>query len=150
MKKYYFLLVQLLNVTFHSHRWHVQSRLPVSPLEERLHESSWLPRRLGRVPRPPVASRSPIGTVPEPSLYVRSGVTRNPLSCLSVSCRSSVWCVKSHKISKPIFASNRLPLAPSRRPAKPISLDFSRTPTCAPFMPSASPSCPRTSSWPGV
>merc|ERR1712141_954247 len=38
---------------------------------------------------------------------------------------------------------------PCRRPARPTWLGCSRTPTCAPSTPSVSPSCPRTSSWPG-
>ena len=36
-----------------------------------------------------------------------------------------------------------------RRPARLTWSGCSRTPTCAPSTPSASPSCPRTSSWPG-
>ena len=36
-----------------------------------------------------------------------------------------------------------------RRPARPTWSVCSRTPTCAPSTPSVSPSCPRTSSWPG-
>ena len=36
-----------------------------------------------------------------------------------------------------------------RRPARPTWLGCSRTLTCAPSTPSVSPSCPRTSSWPG-
>uniref|UniRef100_A0A8C9PU61 Histone H2A/H2B/H3 domain-containing protein n=1 Tax=Spermophilus dauricus TaxID=99837 RepID=A0A8C9PU61_SPEDA len=37
---------------------------------------------------------------------------------------------------------------PFQRPARPTWWGCSRTPTCAPSTPSASPSCPRTSSWP--
>uniref|UniRef100_A0A8D2DB41 Histone H2A/H2B/H3 domain-containing protein n=1 Tax=Sciurus vulgaris TaxID=55149 RepID=A0A8D2DB41_SCIVU len=36
---------------------------------------------------------------------------------------------------------------PFQRPARPTWWGCSRTPTCAPSTPSASPSCPRTSSW---
>merc|ERR1739845_273483 len=38
---------------------------------------------------------------------------------------------------------------PFRRPARRTWWGCSRTPTCAPSTPSVSPSCPRTSSWPG-
>merc|ERR1711910_302363 len=37
----------------------------------------------------------------------------------------------------------------ARRPARRTWWGCSRTPTCAPSTPSVSPSCPRTSSWPG-
>uniref|UniRef100_A0A8C8BY93 Core Histone H2A/H2B/H3 domain-containing protein n=1 Tax=Oncorhynchus tshawytscha TaxID=74940 RepID=A0A8C8BY93_ONCTS len=38
----------------------------------------------------------------------------------------------------------------SRRPARHTLLVCLRTPTCAPSMPSVSPSCPKTSNWPVV
>uniref|UniRef100_A0A3B5Q0N6 Histone H3.3 n=1 Tax=Xiphophorus maculatus TaxID=8083 RepID=A0A3B5Q0N6_XIPMA len=43
-----------------------------------------------------------------------------------------------------------LALCSRRRPARPTWWVCSRTPTCAPSMPSGSPSCPKTSSWPAV
>merc|ERR1711944_106534 len=105
--------------------WLVRSRPPVNPQEARPQGSSWPPRLPGSLRHPPEVSRSPIGTGPAQSLYVRSGVTRSPPSCSSASCPSRGW------------------------PGRPTWLVCLRTPTCAPSTPSVSPSCPRTSSWPG-
>ena len=52
------------------------------------------------------------------------------------------------RTSRPTCDSRALPSWPSRRPARLTSSVCSRTPTCAPSMPSVSPSCPRISSLP--
>merc|ERR1712088_1085043 len=113
-------------------RWLVRSRPPVNRQEARPQGSSWPPRLPGSLRHPPEVSRSPIATGPAQSLSVRSGVTRSPPSCSSASCGSSPP-----------------PSVPCRRLARPTWLVCLRTPTCAPSTPSVSPSCPRTSSWPG-
>ncbi|CAP39585.2 Protein CBG23442 [Caenorhabditis briggsae] len=113
-------------------------------------ESSWPPRLPANRPQLPEESRSHIVTAQEPSLFVRSDVTRSPLSSLSASCHSSVLFVRSPRISRLTFASN-LPLSwLFKSPLRLTSSDFSRTPTCAPSTPSESPSCQRTSNWPDV
>lgn len=95
-------------------KWHVPSRPLVNPLEAKLLASNWPPRQPVNLRPPPVAWRSPIVIVPELLLCVRSVVTRSRPSCSSASCRSSVWCVKLHRISRPICVSSRQPLAPFR------------------------------------
>ena len=93
-------------------------------------------------------SRNRIVTGLVQSLFVRSVVTRNPPSCWSASCPSSVLCEKSLRISKPICVS-RAPLWwLFKKLAKLTLLVCLKTLTCAPSTPSASPSCPRTFSWP--
>lgn len=62
-------------------RWLVPSRPLASRPEERRQGSSWQPRLPARVHRLPEESRSPIVTGPEPSLFVRSVVTRSRPSC---------------------------------------------------------------------
>ena len=126
--------------------WHVPSRPPVSPLEERLHENSSPPRQRERARRPPVEWRNLTGTDLELSLSVRSVATRNPLSCWSASCPSSAWSVRSLRTSRPTCASRAPPWWPFRRPAKLTWSVSLKTRTCAPSTPSESPSCPRTSS----
>ena len=82
------------------------------------------------------------------SLFVRSVVTRNPPSCWSASCPSIVLCEKSLRILRPICVS-RAPLWwLFKKLARLTLLVCLKTPTCAPSTPSASPSCPRTFSWP--
>merc|ERR1712242_686141 len=130
-------------------KWPVPSRPLVSQLEERLPGSSWPPRPPGSPPPPPVESRSPTDTGPAPWLSVRSGDTRSPPSCSSASCPSSVSSGRLPRISKLISGSSLPPSALCRRLARPTWSVCSRTPTCAPSTPSVSPSCPRTSSWPG-
>merc|ERR1712029_950266 len=130
-------------------KWPVQSRPPVSPPEEKLRGSSWPPRPPGSPPPPPEESRSPTDTGPELWLSVRSGDTRSLLSSSSGSFPSSVSSEKSLRISKLISDSSLLRLALSRRPARLTWLVCLRTLTCAPSTPSVSPSCQRTSSWPG-
>ena len=63
--------------------WPEPSRPPVSPLEERLRESSWPPRLPGSPPPPLEGWRSPTGTGPALWLSGRSGDTRSQLSCSS-------------------------------------------------------------------
>ena len=75
-------------------------------------------------------------TVQEPSLYVRSVVTKSLPTFLSASCPSSVLFVRLLRTSSLIFASRDLPSWPYKNPPKLTLLAFSRTPTCAPFMPS--------------
>merc|ERR1712223_1266010 len=130
-------------------KWPVPSRPLVSQLEERLPGSSWPPRPPGSPPPPLVESRSPTDTGPALWLSVRSGDTRSPPSCSSASCPSSVSWGRSPRISKLISGSSLPPSALSRRPARRTWWVCSRTPTCTPSTPSVSPSCPRTSSWPG-
>ncbi|TKR57632.1 hypothetical protein L596_030309 [Steinernema carpocapsae] len=126
--------------------WPVPSRPPASRPEERLPASSWPPRPLAsRLPQPE-ASRSLIATVPEPLLSVRSVATRSRLSFSSASSPSSVLSVRSPKTSRLTSVFSRLPSALFRKPLRPTSSVSSKTPTCAPSMPSESPSCPRTSS----
>ena len=81
-------------------------------------------------------------------LFVKSVVTRNPPSCWSASCPSSVLCEKSLKTSRPICVSRALLWWLFKKQARPISLVCLKTPTCAPSTPSVSPSCPKTFSWP--
>ncbi|KAG7159285.1 histone H3-like 20, partial [Homarus americanus] len=106
--------------------------------------------QLRSVHRATVVLRSSIVTGPEPSPFVRSVVTRRAQSYSSGSCPSSAWCVRSPRISRLTCASSRLPSWLCRKPLRPTWWVFSRTPTCVPFTPSALPSCPRTSSWPGA
>ena len=128
--------------------WHVQSKLLVNQLEEKLHANSSPQRQLVRALQPPVESRNLIVTGLVQSLFVRSVVTRNPPSCLSESCPSSVLCEKSLKISRPICVS-RAPLWWLFKKLARLTLSVClKTPTCAPSTPSGSPSCPRTFSWP--
>ena len=144
---------QLQNLSVEStnkQQWPVPSRPHVNLPEERLHESSWPPRQLASPPQPPAESRSPIVTGLEPSLSVRSVVTRRAPSCSSASSPSSVWSVRSLRTSRPSSDSRALPSWLFRRPARHTWSVSSRTPTCAPSTPSVSPSCQRTSSWPAV
>merc|ERR1711909_221104 len=129
--------------------WPVPSKQPVRLLEEKPPGSSSPPRLPGSLPHQQEESRSPTDTGQEPLLSVRSGDTRSPLSSSSASCPSSAWSVRSPRTSRLTSASRALPSWPSRRPARLTSSVCLRTPTCAPSTPSVSPSCPRTSSWPG-
>merc|ERR1712106_627988 len=112
--------------------WLVLSRPPVSLPEARPLASSWPPRLLTNQLLLQEESRSPIGTGQELSPFVRSEGTRNLLSSSSASFPSSVWFVKSPKISRQISVSSRLPSVPFRKPPRPTSLVFLKTPTCAP------------------
>ena len=85
-----------------------------------------------------------------PLLFVRFVVTRNQQSYLSANCHSSVSSVRLPRTSRVTCASRDLPSSPFRRLRRLTLLVSSRTPTCAPFTPSVSPSCPKTFSWPGV
>ena len=64
----------------HQPRWPVPSKLPVSPPVARPPASSSPPRRRASLPPPPAASRSPTGTAPVPSRFVRSASTKSPPS----------------------------------------------------------------------
>merc|ERR1711982_67085 len=79
--------------------------------------------------------------------FERSVVTKSRPSSSSASYPSNVWSGKLHRISRPIFVSNRLPLEPSRKHPRLTSLACSSIPTCVQSTPSALPLCPRTSSW---
>ena len=128
--------------------WLVQSKLLVNQLVEKLHENSSLQRPLVRARLPPVESRNLIVTGLEQSLFVRSVVIKNLPSCWSASCLSSVLCEKSLRISRPTYVS-RAPLWwLFKKLARLTLLVCLKTPTCAPSTLSASPSCPRTFSWP--
>merc|ERR1711939_94061 len=136
--------------TTHQQRWLVPSRQPASPLVARPHVSSSPPRPLASPHHLPVVSRSLTGTNLVPSLSVRSVATRSRLSSRSASCLSSAWFVRSPRTSSPTSASRALPSALCRSPLRPTWSRSSKTPTCAPFTPSVSPSSPRTSSLPAV
>ena len=128
-------------------RWHEPSKLHENLLEVKLHENSW-PRKLPeRAPRPLVEWRNPIDTDQVPLLFVRSEDTRNLPSCSSESCRSSVWYVKSHKISRPTCVSRAQPSLPCKKPQKLTWLASSKTPISAPSTQRGSPLCPKTSNW---
>merc|ERR1711953_480713 len=138
-----------MGVVTESSTWHVLSKPLVNPLEEKLLANSWPPRLQENLLPPPVESRSPTDTGPEPSPSERSGGTRSPLSSSSASCPSSVLSERSPRTSRLTSGSRALLSWLSRRLARLISSDCSRTPTCAPSTPRGSPTCPRTSSWPG-
>ena len=128
--------------------WLAQSKPLVNQLVEKLHENNSPQRQLVRALLPPVELRNRIVTGLVQSLFVRSVVTRNPPSCWSASCPSNVLCEKSLKISRRICVS-RAPLWwLFKKLARLTLLVCLKTPTCAPSTPSASPSCPRTFSWP--
>merc|ERR1712212_312892 len=127
--------------------WLVPSRPPVSLPEARPRVSSWPPRPPVNRPLPPEESRSPIGTGPVPSPFVKLEGTRNPLNCSSGNSLSSVSFVRSLRISRLISVSRAQPLVPFRKHLRPTWLVCLKTPTCAPSTPSVSPLCPRISSW---
>ena len=128
--------------------WLVQSKLLANQPVEKLHENSSPQRQHVRARLPLEESRNPIVTGLVQSLFVRSVVTRNRPSCWSASCPSSVLCEKSLRILRPICDSRVLLWWLFKRPARLTLLVCLKTPTCAPSTPSASPSCPRTFSWP--
>ncbi|KZL85217.1 hypothetical protein CI238_08150, partial [Colletotrichum incanum] len=127
-------------------QWPALSRPPVSPLVARLPASSSPPRPPARAPPPPEVSRSLTATSLVPSLFVRSVVTRSPLSFSSASSPSSVWFVRSLRTSSPTSASSPPPSALCRSLSSPTSSPSLRTPTSVLSTPSVSPSSPRTSS----
>ncbi len=85
------------------------ARLPVSNL---------LPRPPASQHHQPEVSRSPTDTSQEPSLSVRSVVTRSLLSSSSESSPSNVWFVRSPRTSSLIFASNLPPLVRFKSPLR--------------------------------
>lgn len=95
-------------------------------------------------------SRSHIATSQEPSLSVRSVVTKSRLSSSSASSHSSVSFVRSHRTSSQTSVSSHPPSVLSRNPLRHTSYLSSRIPTCALSTPSVSPSSQRTSSLPVV
>ena len=76
--------------------------------------------------------------------FERSGDTKSRLTFWFARRHSNVWYERLLKISKQTVISKAQLYLPSRRLRKLTSLDCLRTPTCVPFMWSASPSCPRT------
>merc|ERR1711953_288665 len=128
--------------------WLVQSKPLGNPPEERLPGNNWPPKPLGNLPPHPEERRSPIVIVPVPWLFVRSVVTKNPLSSSSVNCPSSVSREKLLMVSKLISGSRALPLALCKRPARLTWSACSKTPACAPSTPSVWPSCQRIFSSP--
>merc|ERR1712086_311709 len=78
--------IQLVEVNFEEQTWPVQSKLPVNLPEERLLGNNWLPRLPGSLPPQLEESRNPIVIVPVPLLFVKLGVTKSQLNCLSASC----------------------------------------------------------------
>ncbi|CAL8139018.1 unnamed protein product [Orchesella dallaii] len=133
-----------------SAKWLVLSKLLVSRLEGKLLVSNLQRRLLVRVPQRPEVSRSLIVTVPVLWLSEKSVVTRRALSSSSANCPSNVLFVKSLKISRPTCVSRAQPSWLSKKLPKLTWLVFLRTPTCAPFTPSVSPSCPKISNSPDV
>ena len=67
--------------------------------------------------------------------------------CSSASYLSNVWSVRSPKTSRLTCVSRALLSLLSKKHPKLTSSDSSKTPTCAPSMPSVLPSCQRTSNW---
>ena len=97
------------HIEYPPQKWREPSKQPVSlPVEKHQGSSSQLKLHV-RVPRPPVAWRSPIVTGPVQSRSERFVVIRNPPSCWSASCPSSVWWEKSPRTSRPTCASRALP-----------------------------------------
>merc|ERR1739838_580062 len=109
--------------------WLVPSRPPVSLPEARPRVNSWPPRPPVNRPLPLEELRSPIGTGPVPSPFVKSEGTRNPLNCSSGNSLSSVSFVRSLRISKLISVSRAQPLVPFRKHLRPTWLVYLKTPT---------------------
>eukprot|EP00955_Chlamydomonas_euryale_P105431 365637-Chlamydomonas_euryale.AAC.4 len=130
----------------HQVPWPAPSRPPASPPVARPRASSWPQRQRASRPPPPAVSRSPTVTVPALWRCARFASTRRALSCSSGSCRFSASSVRLRRTSRPICASSRPPCWRCRRPPRLTWSACSRTPTLRPSTPSASPSCPRTSS----
>ena len=130
-------------------RWklHVRNKLHENRPVEKLHENNSLLRQLARALLLPVESRNLIVTGLVQSRFVRSVVTRNPPSCWSASCPSSVLCEKSLKISRQICVSRARLWWLFKKLARLTLLVCLKTPTCAPSTPSVSRLCPRTFSW---
>ena len=126
----------------------IRNKLHENQPVEKLHENSSPQRQLVRALPPPVESRNLIVTDLVQSPFVRSVVIRNPPSCWSASCPSSVLCEKSLKISRQICVSRARLWWLFKKLARLTLLVCLKTPTCAPSTPSVSPLCPRTFSWP--
>ena len=129
-------------------KWQEPSKPLVNLLEERLQESSWLPRPPERAPQPLEEWRNLIVTDQEQSLFERSEDTRSRPNCWSENSPSSVWSVRSPRTSRLTCDSNLQPSLLSKKPQKPTWSVSSKTPTCAPSTPRGWPSCQRTSNWP--
>merc|ERR1711976_749793 len=95
--------------------WPVQSKLPVNLLEERPPGNNWPPRLPVNLPLQLEESRNPIVIVPVQSPFVKLGVTKSQLNCLSASCPFNVLLEKSLKISKLISGFKVQPSALFRR-----------------------------------
>jgi hypothetical protein len=76
--------------------------------------------------------------------FERSGDNKSWLTFWFARRHSNVWYKRLLKSSSQTVISKAWLYLPSRRLQKLTSLDCLRTPTCVPFMQSASPSCPRT------
>merc|ERR1712050_599428 len=98
--------------------WLVQSKLLVNLLEERLPGNNWPPRLPENLPLQLEEGKNPIVIVPVLSPFVKLGVTKSQLNCLSASCPSNVLWEKSLKISKLISGFKVQPSALSRRPVR--------------------------------
>ena len=93
-----------------------------------------------------MVSRSHTVTDQARSPFVKSVATKSPPSFSFANSHSSVSSVRSPRTSKLTFDSRDLPFLLCRKPRRPTSSASSRTPTCAPFTPNASPSCQEISS----
>jgi len=82
--------------------------------------------------------------------FERSESTKSRRTFWFARCHSNVWWKRLHRTSKMTCISKALLYLPSRRHQKLTSLDCLRIPTCAPFTPSASPSCQKTFSLLGM
>ena len=126
--------------------WLVPSKLPENRLEERLPGNNLPPRLPGSLPLLLEEWRSPIVIALELLLFGRLDVIRSRLNCSFASFPSSDWSVKSLKISRLTWDSNRPLLWLFRRHLRRTWLVSLRTPISAPFTPRGWPSCPRISS----
>ena len=77
--------------------------------------------------------------------FERSGNTRSRLTFWFARRHSNNWCARLLRMSAGTTWNSKVLLyLPSRRHQKHTLLDCLRIPTCAPFTPSASPSCQKT------
>merc|ERR1712039_248332 len=114
-----------------------------------------------RPPRRPSPERQPVKPLPlevvsrshtdsdqVPSPSERSEDTKRLPISFSESSHSKDSLERSPVDSTTTLDSNPPPSWPSKKPLRPTSLDFSRTPTSAPSTPRELPSCPRMSNSP--
>ena len=113
-------------------KWQEQNKQQENLPAARRQESSWPQRQRANRHQPQAVSRNPTDTDQEPSLFVRSDVTRNPLSSSSASCHSSVLFVRLPRITKLIFVSRDQRSWHYKNLPRRTSSVSSRTPTWLP------------------